>query len=63
MSVLGAGLGSPKRPIDLENLGNTVKPRNGRFSVAMRSMIMSSGYTDAMLAVCLPPLFWTKALI
>ncbi|KAJ7765996.1 hypothetical protein B0H14DRAFT_2403000 [Mycena olivaceomarginata] len=50
MSVLGAGLGSPKRPIDLENLGNTVKPRNGRFSVAMRSMIMSSGYTDAMLA-------------
>ncbi|KAJ7236875.1 hypothetical protein B0H12DRAFT_122886 [Mycena haematopus] len=50
MSVLGAGLGSPKRPIDLENLGNTVKPRKGRFTVAMRSSIMSSGYTDAMLA-------------
>ncbi|KAJ7778888.1 NAD-P-binding protein [Mycena olivaceomarginata] len=45
-----AKLLNPKRPIDLENLGNTVKPRNGRFSVAMRSMIMSSGYTDAMLA-------------
>ncbi|KAF8201878.1 hypothetical protein K438DRAFT_2015331 [Mycena galopus ATCC 62051] len=50
MSVLGAGRGSPKRPIDLENLGNTVKPREGRFGVSMRSMIMSSGYTDAMLA-------------
>ncbi|KAJ7438307.1 hypothetical protein B0H11DRAFT_2039526 [Mycena galericulata] len=50
MSVLGAGLGSPKRPIDLDNLGNTVKERAGRFKVAMRSMIVSSGYTDAMLA-------------
>ncbi|KAJ6526673.1 hypothetical protein B0H19DRAFT_1243430 [Mycena capillaripes] len=50
MSVLGAGRGSPKRPIDLENLGNTVKPREGRFTVALRSMIISSGYTDAMLA-------------
>ncbi|KAF7342181.1 hypothetical protein MVEN_01805900 [Mycena venus] len=50
MSVLGAGRGNPKRPIDLENLGNTVKPREGRFTVALRSMIMSSGYTDAMLA-------------
>ncbi|KAJ7084620.1 NAD-P-binding protein [Mycena belliarum] len=51
MSVLGAGRGSPKRPLDLANLGNTVKPRAGRFAVANRSMIMSSDYTDAMLAV------------
>jgi hypothetical protein len=51
MSVLGAGNGSPKRPIDLENLGNMVKERSGRFTVSFRSMIMSSGYTDAMLAV------------
>ncbi|KAJ7761799.1 hypothetical protein B0H16DRAFT_1530578 [Mycena metata] len=50
MCVLGAGRGSPKRPIDLHNLGNTVKPRVGNFKVAMRSMIASSGYTDAMLA-------------
>ncbi|KAJ7661147.1 hypothetical protein B0H17DRAFT_1094581 [Mycena rosella] len=50
MSVLGAGRGSPKRPLDLENLGNQVKPRVGRFTVALRSIIMSSGYTDAMLA-------------
>ncbi|KAJ6533292.1 hypothetical protein DFH09DRAFT_993449 [Mycena vulgaris] len=50
MSVLGAGNGNPKRPIDLENLGNTVKERSGRFTVAIRSMIMSSNYTDAMLA-------------
>ncbi|KAJ6481941.1 hypothetical protein C8R45DRAFT_1076071 [Mycena sanguinolenta] len=49
MSVLGAGRGSPKRPIDLENLGNTIKPRSSRFSVAFRSLIMASGYTDAML--------------
>ncbi|KAF7297651.1 hypothetical protein MKEN_01388200 [Mycena kentingensis (nom. inval.)] len=50
MSVLGAGLGTPKRALDLDNLGNTIKPRDGRVSVAMRSMVMSSGYTDAMLA-------------
>ncbi|KAJ7141756.1 NAD-P-binding protein [Mycena crocata] len=50
MSVLGAGRGSPKRPIDLDNLGNTVKERVGRFSVAMRGMVMSSDYTDAMMA-------------
>ncbi|KAJ7671375.1 hypothetical protein DFH06DRAFT_1320161 [Mycena polygramma] len=50
MSVLAAGLGSPKRPIDLDNLGNTVKPREGRVKVAFRSMMASSGYTDAMLA-------------
>ncbi|KAJ7110526.1 hypothetical protein C8R44DRAFT_800184 [Mycena epipterygia] len=50
MSVLGAGRGSPKRPIDLDNLGNTVKERAGRFTVALRSMIMTSNYTDAMLA-------------
>ncbi|KAJ7899735.1 NAD-P-binding protein [Mycena leptocephala] len=50
MSVLGAGRGSPKQPIDLDNLGNTVNPREGRFSVAMRSMIASWGYTDAKLA-------------
>ncbi|KAF7328531.1 hypothetical protein MVEN_02540600 [Mycena venus] len=50
MSVLGAGRGSPKQPIDLDNLGNTVKPREGRFFVAIRSMIASWGYTDAKLA-------------
>ncbi|KAJ7203545.1 hypothetical protein GGX14DRAFT_461446 [Mycena pura] len=50
MSVLGAGRGTPSRPLDLANLGNTVKPRTGRFTVALRSMITSSGYTDAMLA-------------
>ncbi|KAJ7160397.1 hypothetical protein C8R46DRAFT_956569 [Mycena filopes] len=50
INVLGAGRGSPKRPIDLDNFGNTVKPRVGGFSVALRSMIASSGYTDAMLA-------------
>ncbi|KAJ7609326.1 hypothetical protein DFH06DRAFT_1485814 [Mycena polygramma] len=50
MSVLGAGLGSPKRPIDLDNLGNTFNSREGRMKVAMRSMVSSSGYTDAMLA-------------
>ncbi|KAF8201864.1 hypothetical protein K438DRAFT_2015323 [Mycena galopus ATCC 62051] len=50
MSVLGAGMGSPKRSIDFENLGNTAKPREGRFGVAIRSMMMSWGYTDAMLA-------------
>ncbi|KAJ7642591.1 hypothetical protein DFH06DRAFT_1427175 [Mycena polygramma] len=50
MSVLAAGLGSPKRPIDLDNLGNTVKPREGRVGVAFRSMMASLGYTDAMLA-------------
>ncbi|KAJ7443810.1 hypothetical protein FB451DRAFT_1056649 [Mycena latifolia] len=62
MSVLGAGRGSPKRPLDLANLGNTVKPRVGRFSVALRSMIMSSGYTDAMLAhfaACTPAIAFT----
>ncbi|KAJ7631834.1 hypothetical protein DFH06DRAFT_1337359 [Mycena polygramma] len=50
MSVLAAGLGSPKRPIDLDNLGKTVKPREGRVKVAFRSMMASSGYTDAMFA-------------
>ncbi|KAJ7022555.1 hypothetical protein C8F04DRAFT_1223860 [Mycena alexandri] len=50
LCVLGAGRGSPKRPIDLNNLGNTVNPRAGGFTVALRSMIASSGYTDAMLA-------------
>ncbi|KAJ7050361.1 hypothetical protein C8F01DRAFT_1377777 [Mycena amicta] len=50
MSVLGAGLGKPSRPLDLTNLGNTVAPRVGRIGVAMRGMVMSSGYTDAMLA-------------
>ncbi|KAJ7616015.1 hypothetical protein FB45DRAFT_236230 [Roridomyces roridus] len=50
MSVLGAGRGSPKRPIDLDNLGNTVKPRTGTIGVSFRSMTMSSNYTDAMLA-------------
>ncbi|KAJ7133187.1 hypothetical protein C8R44DRAFT_977462 [Mycena epipterygia] len=48
MSVLGAGSG---RPIDLDNLGNTVQARTGiRLRVALRSMIMSWGYTDAMIA-------------
>ncbi|KAJ7023493.1 hypothetical protein C8F04DRAFT_1304905 [Mycena alexandri] len=47
--VLGVGRGSPKRPIDLDNLGNTVKPRVGDFKVALRSIIASSGYTDTML--------------
>ncbi|KAJ7503896.1 hypothetical protein B0H11DRAFT_2352784 [Mycena galericulata] len=50
MSVLGAGRGSPKRPIDLDNLGNNVKARTGRIRVALRSMIVSADYTDAMLA-------------
>ncbi|KAJ7753937.1 hypothetical protein DFH07DRAFT_921238 [Mycena maculata] len=50
MSVLGAGLGSPKRPIDLDNLGNTVKERSGRIRVAIRSMMQAWGYTDAMMA-------------
>ncbi|KAJ7691167.1 hypothetical protein B0H17DRAFT_1201269 [Mycena rosella] len=39
-----------RRPIDFANLGNIVKPRNGRFHVSLRGMIMSSYYTDAMLA-------------
>ncbi|KAF7370058.1 hypothetical protein MSAN_00635800 [Mycena sanguinolenta] len=46
MCVLDAGRGNP---LDLNNIGNTVKPRKGRFTVALRSMVMSSGYTDAML--------------
>ncbi|KAJ7203542.1 hypothetical protein GGX14DRAFT_651553 [Mycena pura] len=50
MSVLSAGRGSPSRPLDLANLGNTIKQCTGRFTVALRSIIMSSGYTDAMLA-------------
>ncbi|KAJ7050351.1 hypothetical protein C8F01DRAFT_1264228 [Mycena amicta] len=50
MSVLGAGFGKPSRPLDLTNLGNTVTPRLGRIRVAMRGMMMSWGYTDAMLA-------------
>ncbi|KAK7042147.1 hypothetical protein R3P38DRAFT_306465 [Favolaschia claudopus] len=50
MSVLGAGRGNPKKPADLENLGNMTKPREGRFAVALRSLIMSSNYTDAMFA-------------
>ncbi|KAJ6628230.1 hypothetical protein B0H10DRAFT_1905153 [Mycena sp. CBHHK59/15] len=49
MSVLGAGRGSPERPIDLDNLGNT-KNRTGRIGTAMRSIVASSGYTDAMMA-------------
>ncbi|KAJ7691180.1 hypothetical protein B0H17DRAFT_852581, partial [Mycena rosella] len=47
ISMLSGGM---SRPIDLANLGNTVKPRNGRFRVSLRGMIMSSYYTDAMLA-------------
>ncbi|KAF7289746.1 hypothetical protein MIND_01348200 [Mycena indigotica] len=49
MSVLGAGRGSPSRPIELHNLGNTVTARVGRLGVAMRGLIMSSNYTDAMM--------------
>nr|GAT56138.1 predicted protein [Mycena chlorophos] len=51
MSVLGAGKGTPSRPLDLKNLGNIVLPRTGSsMSVAMRGLTMSSGYTDAMMA-------------
>ncbi|KAF7325277.1 hypothetical protein MVEN_02639500 [Mycena venus] len=45
-----ASLSQDAKPIDLDNLGNTVKPREGRFFVAIRSMIASWGYTDAKLA-------------
>ncbi|KAF8145979.1 hypothetical protein K438DRAFT_1991246 [Mycena galopus ATCC 62051] len=34
MSVLAAGTGSPKSLIDLENMGNVGKPREGQFKVA-----------------------------
>ncbi|KAJ7133191.1 hypothetical protein C8R44DRAFT_663819 [Mycena epipterygia] len=48
MSVLGAGSG---RPIDLDNLGNTVQARTGiRLRAALRSFFMSLSYTDAMIA-------------
>ncbi|KAF8145991.1 hypothetical protein K438DRAFT_1991254 [Mycena galopus ATCC 62051] len=34
MSVLAAGMGSPKSLIDLENMGNVGKPREGQFKLA-----------------------------
>ncbi|KAJ7481378.1 NAD-P-binding protein [Mycena galericulata] len=50
MTVLSGGQGTPSRPIDLDNLGNTVKPRIGRFRVSFRGMMQSSNYTDVMIA-------------
>nr|GAT53186.1 NAD(P)-binding protein [Mycena chlorophos] len=47
LSVLGAGFVTK---IDLDNLGNTVKPRNGAFRPCLRGMMMSHAYTDAWFA-------------
>ncbi|KAJ7064266.1 hypothetical protein C8F01DRAFT_983962 [Mycena amicta] len=61
MSILGAGFTSA---VDLDNLGNTVKPRNGSFRPCLRGMQASHVYTDAWfahLAATHPALSFTHA--
>ncbi|KAJ7064221.1 hypothetical protein C8F01DRAFT_1081575 [Mycena amicta] len=61
MSILGAGFTSA---VDLNNLGNTIKPRNGSFRPCLRGMQASHVYTDAWfahLAATHPALSFTHA--
>ncbi|KAJ7064258.1 hypothetical protein C8F01DRAFT_1022271 [Mycena amicta] len=61
MSILGTGFTSA---VDLNNLGNTVKPRNGSFRLCLHGIQASHVYTDAgfaHLAATHPALSFTHA--